>query len=117
MLEIWSQPPNRVAIDEKASSGAPMRPSVGITRGTKPDRCRTVARHSALRAAMTPGPSRKVQLWMATSAAAVVASAGGVRAAEVLAERVDGEEAEDADEDDRGFEGAGGDEADGVGRP
>ena len=54
--------------------------------------------------AMKPGPNRKVQFRLVTSACPVVRQGRGVRgrgAGEVLPEGDDGEQGDDADEDDR----------------
>ena len=59
--------------------------------------------------AMKPGPNRKVQSRLATSACPVVVSADGVGrrgAGEVLPEGDDGEQGDDADHDDGRFEHA-----------
>jgi hypothetical protein len=53
--------PNLVPRLAGRSSGAPMSPMSGIARGTSPDGYIRVPSDRALRAAMTPGPSRKVQ--------------------------------------------------------
>ena len=52
-------PPNSVAVDEISKSGVPMRPRVGIERGTSRDRYMIVAKQRALMAGLTPGPEQK----------------------------------------------------------
>src|SRR5919204_4980566 len=70
-------PRNSVAVADAMSSGAPISPSTGMTRGTSPDRYSNEPRSRALMPGMSPGPSRKVQSRTATSALPAVTSEAG----------------------------------------
>src|SRR5579862_1469892 len=65
--ETCAQAPNSVASPDASSKGAPIRPIVGMTRGTSRVRYITVPINRALMAGITPGPNRNVQSWTATS--------------------------------------------------
>src|SRR4051794_13499816 len=73
--ETWSLAPKRVAVEERTISGAPIRPPVGIHRGTSRDWYMIVAKQRALTAAMIPGPIRKLQFLTAMRELAEVVSA------------------------------------------
>ena len=66
--DICPQRPNRTAISEAKSRGAPISPTSGMIRGTRPDRYIREPSSRALITAMKPGPNRNVQSYMATSA-------------------------------------------------
>lgn len=59
--EIWSKAPKTAAIAEPIRIGAPMRPIVGMMRGTRPDLYMIIASSTALTAGTSPGPSRNNQ--------------------------------------------------------
>ena len=92
-----------------------MRPIVGMMRGTSRERYITDAEAEGVDGGHEAGAEQEGPVVDGDQCVGAVASPSrAVGAGEVLAEGVDGQHADDADEDHRGLEDAGGDEADGA---
>ena len=105
---------NSTAVPDAMISGPPIRPSIAIRRGTRPDR---YIRQPRIRPFPTPttqpGPSRNVQSWTATSDLPTVTSEAPLAcASDVLPQRHDGKEAFEDREQHDGAANVGDDEQD-----
>lgn len=78
-IELSFTWPNAAAKLANSSSGAPIKPVVGIHRGTNLDLYRTVPNKNAFMAANRLGPKSNVQLRTATRECAVACNVAGLR--------------------------------------